>query len=48
MANKKGLKQKNLDRLSELNWKHPGDITPEEEAEKKKLAEILEKHGVNL
>jgi hypothetical protein len=47
MANKKGLKQKNYDRLRELKLKHPADLSPEEEKEMNKLDSILEKHGMN-
>lgn len=45
MANRKGLKQKDVERLDSLIAKHPGDITPEEEVEKTKLTQRYEKYG---
>lgn len=37
VAKKVVLKQKNIDRLNELQMKHPGDITDKEKRELQKL-----------
>lgn len=43
--NKRQLKSKNVERLRELQFKHPGDRTPEEQAEFEKLSSLSEKYG---
>ena len=41
----RGLKEKDIRRLTELNLTHPGDMTPEMEKEKEKLNKLLATHG---
>lgn len=45
MANKKALKQKNIERLSFLELAHPGELTEQEQIELKKLQGLRAKHG---
>ena len=45
MARDRRLKIKNTERLRELQWKHPGDRTPEEQAEFEKLTEQSLNYG---
>ena len=42
---KKGLKDKDLARLQEIEAKHPADITPEEAKVADKLRDAFEKFG---
>ena len=45
MKNKRSLKQKDLDRLTVLQCKHPGDLTEQEKIELEKLQTLREKYG---
>lgn len=45
MGHRRALKAKDVERLRELQWKHPGDLTPEEQAEKLKLEQLSGKYG---
>ena len=41
----RGLKDKDIERMVELQQRHPGEITPEELAERTKLEDRLERFG---
>jgi len=46
MASKRALKPKSVSRIDELQWKHPGDLTPAESIELAKLVALRNKYGV--
>jgi len=46
MAKNKGLKQKDIDRLSFLNGKHPADLTQDEHIERQTLLDRLTAEGI--
>lgn len=45
MAHRKGLKQKDIERITVLTFKHPAEITVEEQEELVNLQERLNKYG---
>lgn len=45
MARNRALKQKDIDRLRELSFKHPGALSEDEKKELEKLNKIREKYG---
>lgn len=45
MPKDRRLKLKNQERLRELQFKHPGDRSPEEQAEFEKLSQLSVQYG---